>query len=56
MTPQLSQFERRLSGGDTSITLSSEDQTNALTQSEIKESQKVLAVELGYVFKRDIWR
>ncbi len=56
MTPQCSQSKDRLSDGDTSITLSPEDQTNALTQSEIKESQKVLAVELGYVLKHDIWR
>ncbi len=51
MTPQLSQCKDRLSDGDTSIILSPEDQPNALTQSEIEESQKVLAVKLGYVFK-----
>ncbi len=57
MIPQFSQPKDRLSDGDTSIsTRAPEDQQNALTQSEIEESQKVLAVKLGYVLKRDIWR
>ncbi len=56
MIPQFSQPKDRLSDGDTSIsTRAPEDQQNALTQSEIEESQKVLAVKLGYVLKRDIW-
>ncbi|SJL07005.1 uncharacterized protein ARMOST_10347 [Armillaria ostoyae] len=48
MTPQFSQSECRLSDGDTSTTLAPENQPNALTQSEIEESQKVLAVKLGW--------
>ncbi len=55
MTPHPSQSKHRLSDWNTNITLAPEDQPNALTQSEI-ECQKVLAVKLGYVLKRDIWR
>ncbi|PBK84789.1 hypothetical protein ARMGADRAFT_605228 [Armillaria gallica] len=48
MRPQFSQSKNLLSDGDTSIsTRAPEDQPNALTQSEIEESQKVLAVKLG---------
>ncbi|PBK84779.1 hypothetical protein ARMGADRAFT_604917 [Armillaria gallica] len=49
MIPQFSQSKDYLSDGDTSIsTRALEDQPNALTQSEIEESQKVLAVKLGW--------
>lgn len=48
MTPQFPQSERRISNSDTSSTLAPEDQPNTLTQSEIEESQKVLAVNLGW--------